>query len=189
MKTDIEKILTDFQPRHSRFQIERFIIGMAGDDWARYKQIQREIDERHSAIQNMQDGMRIEGLSKKWGWPFGKKAVIRKRLAVRARIVKERDLAEYERELAVLVEIGQELYEKFKNLDYTKRAALESKSWKTAALKMAGVDFIVSGRLSQPTIGMILALPQVDQAEVLDRISPKNLRDPHELLGINADYD
>lgn len=184
MDETVKHLLEDYQAAHSEFQIKNFIIRGEVDDWARYKQALREIDARSKNLAAKRDDLELFDLKKK-RFRFGKKARIEKGIRERVKEALLNGIQETEREMKVFLEIAIVLKKKFGKIDPVKRQVLEACSWKAKALRMAGVDFIVGGRLSQPTIGLILTLPKRDQVEVLTMISPKNLKDPHHLLGIS----
>lgn len=179
----IKSLLKDHQKSHSEFQIRNFIIGGEADDWARYKQALREIDGRFKTLENKRDELILFDL-KKSRFGFGKKNRINRRIRSRIRDGMIDSLKETERELEILVNMAVELKKKIGDIDPVKRKALDSCSWKTKALRMAGIDFITQGRLSQPTVGLILSLPGADRQEVLDQLKPDNRKNPLDLIGI-----
>jgi len=94
------------------------------------------------------------------------------------------NLVETERELKRFVEIAVKLKEDFGEIDHQKRAVLEADSWRQKALKMAGIDLLINGRIGQPTMELILALPEKDRFAVLGILSPEGNPDPMKLIGI-----
>ena len=64
-----------------------------------------------------------------------------------------------------------------------KRRRLETDSWRHKALKMAGVDLLINGRIGQSTMELILALPEKERFGVLAIISPDARPDPMKLIG------
>jgi hypothetical protein len=175
----IKYLLGDYRSAHSEFQINNFIIGGEVDDWARYRQALREIDARYKSLISKKDDLELFDLKKKW-FRFGKKARIEKRIRQRMRDALLNGIQETERELKIFVEIALKYKEKFGDIDHIKRQILEADSWRQKAIKMAAVDLIVGGRLSQPTVGLILSLPQKDRENVLTKIKT----DPHKLIGL-----
>ena len=184
MKNKIESLLEDYQPRHSEFQIDNFIVGKQGDQWSQYKQALREIEDRYNSLVNQKEEMELLDL-KRWRWSgFGRKAQIIKARRQRNRELMEKGIAETERELNRFVEIAVKLKERMGKLDYEKRQVLESDSWRQKALRMAGIDLMVNGRIGQSTMELVLALPAKERFLVLAILSPDAKPDPKKLIGI-----
>jgi len=175
----IKDLLEDFEPAHSEFQLNQFIIGGEVDAWSKYKQALREIDSRWVSLARQKDELELFDL-KKSGFGFGRKARIKNRIRNRARKMMVRGIFETERELDILLELAVGLKEKLGTIDSEKRAVLETGSWKRKALKMAGVDLITTGRLGQATFNLVLALPKEDRLSVLSQL--KQGSDPFKLI-------
>lgn len=186
MEKEIALLLRDHQPRHTEYQIENFIIGGQVSRWGKYKQALREIDDRHKSLIDLKDQLEIFDLKFFFYNPFSRRSRIKKRIRARSRRAMVEGIRGTERELKKFVEIGMKLKKEIGDIDLVKRSVLESDSWRKKAIRMAAVDFITMGRLSQPTIGMILSLPEKDRDGVLQMINPKNPKDPLLLLGIGT---
>lgn len=184
MIEQVETLLRDHQNLHSKFQIDNFIIGNQGCIWSQYKQALREIEGRYSSFITQKESLELFDLKRNWFWPFGRKAEIRNNALKRKRESMVDGLAESERELTRFVELALELKKEIGDLDNGKREILESDSWRQKAIKMAGIDLLVNGRLGQPTMELILALPKKDRSEVLRILSPESKPNPMRLIGI-----
>src|SRR5512139_1594951 len=71
----VEKLLADYRPEHSEFQIENFIVG-CGHPWGQYKQALRELSARHSAVLESSEQIRelkneIDKRRRRWLWRNG----------------------------------------------------------------------------------------------------------------------
>jgi len=183
-ENDIYKILKDFEPRHTAFQIDNFIIGKAGSPYFQYRQVQREISDRYQTVLDLRDNLRLFDLQKKWHWPFGERAAIRSATRKRKRQQMARDLAEYERELERLVEVGEVLYEKFGGLNREKKDQIEADAWQQRAVRMAGIDLLVNGRVGSTALDFILSLPKPDRAVVIEYFKPGVKVDPYKMIGL-----
>ena len=126
----IKNLLKDYQPKHSQFQIDNFIIGNQGCNWSKYKQALREIDGRYNSLIGQKEDLELFDLKRVWRWPFGRKAQIRAIRRKRDRQTLADNIAETERELRRFVEIAVKLKERIGKLDYEKRKVLESDSWR-----------------------------------------------------------
>ena len=184
MIKEIETLLKDHQNLHSGFQIDNFIIGNQGCIWSQYKQTLREIEGRYNSFITQKESLELFDLKRNWFWPFGRKAQIRKNALKRKRQSMVDSIVETERELNRFVEIAMELKKEIGDLDNGKREMLEADSWRQKALKMAGIDLLVNGRIGQPTMELILALPKKDRSEVLGILSPESKPNPMRLIGI-----
>ena len=179
----IEKLLKDHQSCHSEFQIDNFIVGNQGYDWSQYKQALREIDGRYQSLIGQKEELEIFDLKKYWRRSFGRRAEIRLARRKRIRLAMVDGIAETERELNRFVELALKLKQEIGDLGNGKREMLESNSWRQKALRMAGIDLIVNGRIGQPTMELVLALPKKDRDEVLMILSPQAKPDPMKLIG------
>jgi hypothetical protein len=184
MKDTIQTLLKGYQPSHTQFQIDNFIIGNQGCDWSQYKQVLREIDGRYKTLIDAKEGLKLFDLKIIWRWPFGRVARLYKYGRKRNREAMVESIAETERELKRFVELAIKLKEKFGEIDEQKRAVLEADSWRQKALRMAGIDLLVNGRIGQPTMELILALPKNDRVGVLQMLAPDSKPDPMKLIDI-----
>jgi len=180
---EIEKIIKDFEPRHTAFQMDNFIVGKAGHPYFQYRQAQREIADRQQTVLDLRDNLKLAEMQK-MRWPFGKRAKIK--AAMRARRIEQmrKDLAEYERELARLVEIGRALHENYGELCREEKDQLESEAWRQKAIRMAGIDLLVNGRVNSTTLEFILSLPKADRLRVIENFKPGTKVDPYKMIGL-----
>ena len=185
MKDKIELLLQDHVPGPSAFQVENFIVNASGSDcWSQYKQALREIQGRYETLINQKEGLELLDLKPGWRWPFGRRAQIKENRRKRKRQSLIDNIAETERELNRFVELAVKLKEQIGDLENGKREMLEANSWRQKALKMAGVDLLVNGRIGQPTMELILSLPEKDRSGVLTILSPQAKPDPMKLVGL-----
>ena len=184
MKREIEHLLVDYEARHSEFQIEHFIIGSAVDPWSKYKQALREIHDRNEMLIEKQDQLMLFDLKFRFYNPFSRKAVIKKEIARRQRKAMVDGMLETKRELSKFVEIAIKLKSEIGELDSLKRAVLEAESWRQKAIKMAGIDLLVNGRVGSTTLNFILSLPKADQAMVIEHFKPGAKVDPFKMIGL-----
>ncbi len=187
----IDELLKDYQGRHSTFQIDNFIIGKQGDRWSRYKQALREISNRYQSLMDLKEDLELFDMARCWRWRslFGKRARIWKKRRIRSRAAMVENISETERELKRFVWLATKLKRDIGNLDKEKRAVLEADSWRQKSLRMAGIDLLVNGRIGQPTMELILALPVREQTEVLGVLAPDAKPDPFNLIGLNKEVD
>jgi len=184
MKAIIEKLMVDYQQKHSDYQIQNFIIGSQGSDWAKYNQALREIDARWNQLLGLEDAMELFNLKTAWAWPFGKRAQIRKKQMERNRKSMGREINETKRELQLIVDLAVELKEKIGVTDDHKKIKLEADAWQQKAIKMAGIDLLVNGRVGSTTLNFILSLPKPDQAMVIEHFKPGAKVDPFKMIGL-----
>ena len=192
MKKDIEKLLLDHQKNHTDFQIDNFIVGKSGDDWARYKQSLREIAARNEIVEGLRDELTLFDLAgngpvlKRFAFTEKGKArrMIRGKRRRRSRLALVDSITETERELACFVELALALKEKIGDLNSTRRKLLEADSWKQKAIKMAGIDLLTNGRVGATTLEFILALPKPDQIAVIQYFKSGVKADPYKMIGL-----
>jgi hypothetical protein len=186
---EIKKLLEDYVPKHSEFQIDHFIVGGQGDSWAQYKQALREIKTRHEMLIQLKEEVLLESLNGN-GRRFFKftklsrvKARIEAARAARKHEALVENLKHTERELNRFVLIASKIKKHLGAIDDDKRKALEADSWYHKARRLAGLDMLTSGgHLSRPTVELILSLPQKEQDAVLTEILAS--KEPFKLLGL-----
>jgi len=180
MKNDIKRLLVDYQQFHSEFQIENFIIRSQGDDWAKYKQCLREIDNRNRDLIGLGENLELAELevaALRWRRfiCFTKRQKVRHKIALanagRAVAAYKVQISEMRRELVCFVSAAVKLKELFPRLDPEKRAALESESWLFKARRLAGIDIIVNRGVGQQTLEFILSLPRRERELVINEIT------------------
>ena len=180
----IAVLLSDLEKYHSNFQIDNFIVGNQCCAWSQYKQALREIHGRYETLISQKEDLELNDLKTVWRWRFGRRAQIKQNRRKRNRQALVDSIAETERELNRFVEIAVKLKKEIGGLGNGKREVLEANSWRQKALKMAGIDLLVNGRIGQPTMELILALPEKDRRGVLGILSPEARPDPMKLIGL-----
>jgi len=131
----VEKLLSDFRPEHSEFQMENFIIG-GGHPWGQYKQALRELSARHHAM--VESGEQIKKLKdeiarERRRWFNGRSVIeIEKRLdnAKRERKSKAREYLTFYR-------IARDLKRQLGEISPQRRRELEADMWLDKARRMA----------------------------------------------------
>ena len=91
---------------------------------------------------------------------------------------------ETERELSRFVFHALRLKEEIGELTEEKRYQLETKSWAAKGLKMAAIDLMASGRISNQTYDFLFALPKESMVDIIKKLSSKK---PMELLGFEPE--
>jgi hypothetical protein len=170
----IDKLLADHQELHSNFQIENFIIGSQGDQWAQYKQCLREIKVRRDTLKD--DYGKIAALSharKKNNF-----ALTKKQKAKRAAIVRQVNalmgtISERERELKRFVVMATGLKKQIGEITDEKREQLEAQSWAAKGRKLAAIDLMAYGRIQTQTLEFIFSLPAPGTKKLLSEFCIK----------------
>lgn len=186
MKQIIEKLLGDYVPNHSDYQIDHFIIGKSGDAWAQYKQCLREIAGRWDNLLTLREDLELfdlAGARPKKFWHCRAAVRIAAARHERKRAALAQSIHHTERELARLVALAVKLKKRIGAIDDEKRAQLEAASWQHKARRMAGIDLFLTGHLSHATMELLLALPDGPRDSVLNELmDPKS--DPAAMLEI-----
>jgi len=186
----IKNTLLDYEKNHSIFQIDNFIIGKQGDLWAQYKQCLREMRGRIDNLEVLNGELeliKIEIASFKLCWP-SKTAIKKKRMK---KVWKKRKLEviaaniiDTEREAVRFAEIAEKLKGELGEITPERRYQLETESWKNKGIKMAAIDILATGRISNQTYDFIFSLPKESQLELFSKLSAKQ---PMALLGFEPD--
>ena len=92
--------------------------------------------------------------------------------------------AETEKELARFIFHALRLKKEIGELTEEKRYQLETKSWAAKGLKMAAIDIMASGRISNQTYDFLFALPKESMVDIIKKLSSKK---PMELLGFEPE--
>jgi len=183
---EIQSLLTDYQELHSEFQIKHFIIASQGDRWAQYKQCLREIKARSESIKTEEIQLKILEASrnhkkKSWLKKLGRNKIKVENLSSLEKLTAIKNtIKEKERELECFVNIAKKLKKEIGELTETKRYQLETRSWQAKGLKMAAIDIMASGRISNQTYDFLFALPKESMVDIIRQLSMKK---PMELLG------
>lgn len=173
----IRYLLKDYEPQHSNFQIDNFIVGQEPSRWFRYKQALREIHTRAESMDRLYDelslaNLELERIKKRGRWPrITKRSRLRYHLklkrAEKALHELNKKRLQINRELQRFVSLALDLKEKhFNDLTADKRAALESQAWLDKAKRMAALDLFFSGHISRQTADFIFSLPAADRRDV-----------------------
>lgn len=170
----------DHRPEHSDFQIENFIIGAQGNEWARYRQALRELAARV-------DGMRAKTIEIKTltaevksfnggGWnPIGREKRRLKAALMRSRLKSERMAFKSKmREFLKFYQIAVALKRSLGEISTEQRRELESKMWVEKARKMAAIDLLSIGGLQRSTVEFIVSFPKEIRHQILSDLRPEN---------------
>lgn len=178
MRYDIvKKLLKDYEPKHSKFQIKNFIIRGQGDEWFQYKQCLREISARVESIENAKDQLDLFKINRRGIMRKIKIIVMgrqRREIFLKSELRQSAGMAENieetERELKQFVELAVGLKKRIGDIDDEKRQKLEAQSWYDKASKMAAVDIMTIGALSRQTFEFIFSLPEKQQENIFASI-------------------
>jgi hypothetical protein len=187
MKKQIEDLLKDHQGHHSNFQVENFIIGCSGDLWAQYKQALREIESRYEIVFTEREDLKVEkGRIEKYAHGVNGdtalKAILNRKIGgYEKRLKNVRDTS---RELKRFVDLAEKLKKELGEITEERRYQLETESWKNKGIKMAAIDILATGRISNQTYDFIFSLPKESQLELFAKLSNKQ---PMALLGFEPD--
>jgi hypothetical protein len=120
-------------------------------------------------------------------WP-SKTAIKKKRMK---KVWKKRKLEviaaniiDTEREATRFAEIAEKLKTELGEITKERRYQLETESWKNKGIKMAAIDILATGRISNQTYDFIFSLPKGSQLELFSALSVKQ---PMALLGFEPD--
>jgi len=185
----IVELLEDNESRHSDFQIENFIIKKQGDTWAQYKQCLREISSRHSSIKDSEArGKAFVSAAKKNVrfklWRFLNRKKVRGNGSVPDIKLTDGNLEDLKAELDCFLKIAEKLKAELGEITPERRYQLETESWKNKGIKMAAIDILATGRISNQTYDFIFSLPKESQLELFSKLSAKQ---PMALLGFKPD--
>ncbi len=179
----IESLLADYEAIHSCFQIKHFIVGASGDKWAQYKQALREIDARYNNLIDMEWQQQVAisaSVKKKWYAVLG----VGKQSVNKVLEKKNREISGIKKELARFIEIAEKLKAELGEITEERRYQLETESWKNKGIKMAAIDILATGRISNQTYDFVFSLPKESQLELFAKLSNQQ---PMALLGFEPD--
>jgi len=181
-----ESLLYDNESRHSDFQIENFIIKKQGDKWAQYKQCLREIASRDSSIRDSEARNKALVSATKKSVRFKLWRLLnRKKNGSGPEIrLPDGNLDDLKAELDCFLKIAEKLKGELGEITEERRYKLETESWKNKGVKMAAIDILATGRVSNQTYDFIFSLPKKSQLEVFLKLSTKQ---PMALLGFEPD--
>ena len=173
----LKTILIDYEDRHSEFQIENFIIRSSGCEWFQYKQALREIDSRANIIVALHDE------KKAFEFPRYKLFFLKTRRKSQLKII-EKKIFNVEAELKIFLRIAEKLKKQIGEITPERRNQLETESWKNKGIKMAAIDILATGRISNQTYDFVFSLPKESQLEIFKTVSAIQ---PMGILGFEPD--
>jgi hypothetical protein len=176
----VERLLDDFEPGHSDFQVENFIVGSSGHPWTRYKQALRELATRHDGIMSARDEVRyILGsikVEERFGvrrlWFFGRKRRIAMLKSKLARVKKQQ--RSRMREYCEFYRIARALKNEIGNVSRARRRELEAEAWVDKARRLAAIDLISLGGIQRSTAEFIASFPQDERRLILGELRKEN---------------
>ena len=169
---NVEKLLSDFRPEHSEFQMENFIIG-GGHPWGQYKQALRELSARHLAmIESSQKIVELRDEIKrqraKWFWRGRVNGYEAKLAALKdSRKSKAREYYTFYR-------IARELKKQLGEITPKRRRELEAEMWLDKARRMAALDLMTTGGIQRQTAEFLTSLPREQRRELFRELMPEN---------------
>jgi hypothetical protein len=189
MNSIIDGLLKDGENRHSDFQIENFIIKGQGDTWAQYKQCLREVSSRHSSIKDSEARNKAMVLATKKSirfklWRFLNRKKAGGNGSGPELKLPDGNLDDLKAELKCFLKIAEKLKSEIGEVSGERRYQLETESWKNKGIKMAAIDILATGRISNQTYDFIFSLPKESQLELFSALSVKQ---PMALLGFEPD--
>jgi hypothetical protein len=169
---NVEKLLSDFRPEHSEFQMENFIIG-GGHPWGQYKQALRELSARHmgmieAAAQVREVKAQIDKERAKW---FGRGRVNGYEAKLEALKASRKSKA---REYCTFYRIARDLKRQLGEITPGRRRELEAEMWIDKARRMAALDLLTIGGIQRQTAEFLTSLPRDQRREVFRELMPEN---------------
>jgi hypothetical protein len=169
----VEKLLQDFHPEHSEFQVQHFIVGTGGHPWERYKQALRELSTRHGGMIAMRAAIEavkgdIAKAKRRW---FGRGDVAGLEMKL---VLMRKELKSKSREYCTFYKIARDLKKQIGNVTLQRRRELEAEMWQNKARRMAALDLISLGGLQRQTAEFIASLPREMRRAVLADLRPEN---------------
>jgi hypothetical protein len=169
----VERLLADYRPEHSEFQIENFIIGAQGNEWARYRQALRELASRHDGF--IESGKRIAELGeqiererRRWFGRGKAKQLERERGGLKKqRKSKAREYCSFYR-------IARDLKRRLGEISAERRRELEAEMWIDKARRMAAIDLLSIGGLQRSTVEFITSFPRELRRQIFLDLRPEN---------------
>ena len=169
---NVEKLLSDFRPEHSEFQMENFIIG-GGHPWGQYKQALRELSARHlvmvessQKIAELRD--EIKRQRAKW---FGRGHVNGHEAKLTALKDSRKSKA---REYYTFYRIARDLKKQLGEITPKRRRELEAEMWLDKARRMAALDLMTTGGIQRQTAEFLTSLPREQRREIFRELMPEN---------------
>lgn len=173
----VNMLLRDYRPEHSEFQIENFIIGAQGDEWARYRQSLRELSARHMGmVESGKELVRINIKLKRLRGSWLYRIVGRKKIISLEEKRRELKLmrAPKLREYFALYRIAVQLKRQIGEIGNERRRQLEADMWIDKARRMAAIDLLSIGGLQRSTVEFISSFPRELKRVLLSDLRPEN---------------
>lgn len=177
----LQALLSDHQPCHSDFQMDRFITGRAGGTvYGQYKQALRELHKRYRGLKDLYaerelcriDADELAQPPKPCETEFdarrNKVKLVQKRLTLDEL---GRSIAETEREFRRFYAQAAALKGSVGELTPERRAQLDREMWAHRLRCMAAVDLLTAGRLGPSTIELLQAVPRGWRKAILAEVS------------------
>jgi hypothetical protein len=170
----VEKLLVDFQPEHSQFQIENFIIGAHKHIWEQYKQALRELDARHDSMVNSYaaiEQIKVEMKESSW---FARLFRPSKNGDPKRLNELEKKYESKSREYEAFYKIAQDLKDQIGEITEDRRRKFEMESWVHKARMTAAIDLLSIGGLQRPTVEFIIKFPVEIRKQILNDLKPES---------------
>ncbi len=160
---------------HSEFQIEHFIVGRGNfTPYGRYKQAVREMEKRERAAEELlltinDLTLKLETVQRRWcvtRWQRRKRDndLNRTRMSLASA---RRMFEENEFELQQFRDLAQKVRVKLGQMTAERAQNLEAEMWDAKLRAMVATDLIVQGRLSGPTLDLLVSIPSVMRQSIL----------------------
>lgn len=176
----VEKLLADYRPEHSEFQMQNFIVGTSGHPWGRYKQSLRELSARGPAVEALRAEIRaaeaeVDSLKARAWFPIGRKKRALKTALMESRIeTKKNDYKSKMREYAVFYRIARDLKREIGEIDPEKRRRLEAEAWVDKARRLAALDIWATNGIQRQTAEFIISMPREYRRAIFAELNPEN---------------
>ena len=175
---DVDDMLADFQPYHSRFQIEQFILGAKhSTPWGTYKQTLRELHSRHDSLASAGVAREllvidIEELStKKTGGEYdARRDAVRLEAMRKSLAAADRNADDVRREYDVILARATELKAEIGDITDERRDQLEADFWYEKFRRDAMLDVVLTGRIGRSTFELILSLPMEQRRRLVESL-------------------
>lgn len=170
------RLLKDYRPEHSEFQMEHFIVGSDGHPWPRYKQALRELSARHRGV--IESGIELSAMLAELKRERAKCFLLRsskKIAALESNIESAKEKRRPKvREYVTFYSIALGLKRKIGEVNAARRRELEAESWAEKARKMAAIDLLSIGGLQRNTVEFIVSMPRDVRRRIIEDLRPQN---------------
>jgi hypothetical protein len=179
----IDILLKDYEPGHTEYQIENFIVGSEVHPWHRYCQCLREISARNGLLKEKERGLilltaeinDLESRRRRW-LSRRQKHLVKIENKKKAGRNLTLEILEVRREIKIFIKIGMEMRSRYDygSLNFERRKILEAEAWREKAKYMLCMDLFCIGRPSKQTVEFIYKLPKAVKRELLMQIDPRD---------------